>query len=251
MRGGLLPLLLTRGPGSLPAQSPSQAASTAPSDARAGAAAPGTLLQEPSWLWGWQPKAGSQMYLVPASLQQIGWEGTAACPLLGWGQASPVVTPVPAQGVTFRQTTAVCCRECIPAPALYHACPPLLSSKFPSGSKGGRVCQVEKRLRQRYGCEQRASGRAVCGGEQPASFQPLPMPRQSAAELCYLRRRFRPHLSFFSMVCWQARSWWSTSPAPLCSPLSCNTTRAFQFFCISEFFLIDIVINQSRGCPQW
>lgn len=179
MRGGLLPLLLTRGPGSLPEQSPSQAASSAPSDAHAGAAAPGTPLQEPSWLWGWQPKAGSRTHLAPASLHQIGWEGmgTAACPLLGWGQASLVVTPVPAQGVTFRQTTVVCCCESIPAPAPYHASPPLLSSKFPSGSKGGRVCQVEKCLRQRYGCEQRASGRAVCGGEQPASFQPLPMPR--------------------------------------------------------------------------
>ena len=136
--------------------SPTEAACTAPSDPCARLAAPAAgrgiccwgpirrrCLTPSSFALGlaaesWLTNRPSPHQ--PPSDSAEGWEGkgTAARPLLGWGQASPV--PVPAHGVTFRQATAVCSCECIPTPAPSHTSPPLPSSKFTAGRNGGRVC---------------------------------------------------------------------------------------------------------------
>lgn len=175
-----------------------------------------------------QPKAGLLTDLTPSSLcrlgRGLGAQGTAVCPV--WrGRVSPEVVPVPLHGVTFKQATPVCSYECIHTPAPSHASSPLPCAKSVAFLQKGQRSFLGRRaaaLTAALQLGRNAQGRARCAEEQPASREHVPIPLQPVAELCYLRRHFRPHI--FCFHCAPGRA----TPALLSScPLSCSTAHAF------------------------
>lgn len=167
-----------------------------------------------SFALGLAAEAGSLTDLASLHQAPQGWEGTgtAACPLLGWGQTLPAVAPLPALGVALRPAAAVC--SSVPTAAPSHAHPPLLFSVV--RAVGGRGFFWVRRGEARTAAlpEQRAPGSETWGGGAP-SLQRAHSHPAAARGRAVLSPEVSQTLSFLFFHCASAASArHSTNPAP-------------------------------------